>query len=199
MQIFPSLGATLGTLRRVPFVAWLWIFQAFLLVNAPAIAPTGEVDKFRTILMIYMILQVAFYTLAPRVKGLKMNVNQALIWFVAGFVITVFVLAGFRGLTGLEVQTYAVGASIYLILMHALVVAVAEELIFRGFMPLLITAIPAQIAFGLFHWSAYGGGMMSILTAIAAGLIFYAIMRYTNIWTVMGIHGAYNLVVLGVF
>lgn len=191
---------TLATFKKIPFIVWLWILQAFLLVNAEAIAPAGQVEQFRTILIIYMLLQIAFFRFVPRVPGLQMNLDQALIWFVGGFVVTTFVLAGFRGISGLlKIQTYAVGASIYLIIMHTLVVAVAEELVFRGFLPLLISPILAQIAFGIFHFSTYGGNMISILMAILAGLLFYIIMRRANIWTVMGIHGAYNLVVLGVF
>jgi membrane protease YdiL (CAAX protease family) len=187
-----------AALRKVPFIVYLWILQAFLLVNAPVIAPAGQVDSFRTILIIYMVLQIAFYTLSPRIPGLQMNLNAAIIWFVGAFVVTTFVLVGIQGLRGtMATQTYAVGASTYLIVMHACVVAVSEEVIFRGSLPLLISPIPAQIAFGLFHWSAYGGDLTSLLIAIFAGFLFYVIMRKTNIWTTMGIHAAYNLVVLG--
>ena len=195
MQLLP----TLATLKKVPFIVWLWIAQAFLLVNIDAIAPAGETEHYRMILVVYMILQIAFFKFAPKVPGFQMNLNQALIWFVAGFVVTVFVVAGFRGLGGLEVQTYAVGAPIFLVILHTLIVAVAEEAVFRGFLPLLITPVLAQIAFGVFHYSAYGGDMMSILIAIFAGFLFYFVMRKTNIWTVMGAHAGYNLVMLGVF
>ena len=195
MQILP----TLARIRQVPFIIWLWIAQAFLLVNASSIAPAGEVGNFQTILLIYMLLQIAFYSLAPRVHGLKMNLNQAVIWFVGAFVATMFVMTGVQAFRGLEVQTYAVGAAVYLIVLHTLVIAVAEELVFRGFLPILITVVPAQIAFGFFHYSAYGGALMGILVAIIAGFVFYGIMRYTNIWAAMGVHAGYNVAILQVF
>jgi len=194
LQILP----TLARIRQVPFIVWLWIAQAFLLINASSIAPADEVSNFQTILIIYMLLQVAFYSLAPKVRGLRMNLNQAIIYFVGGFVATMFVMTGFQALRGLEMQTYAVSAAIYLIVLHTLVVAVAEELIFRGFLTALITVVPAQIAFGLFHASAYGLGPMPIITAIIAGFVFYGIMRYTNIWAAMGVHAGYNIAVLQV-
>lgn len=194
--LLPSFAA----IRRIPFVIWILVAQAFLLINAETIAPAGQADVLRTILIVYMLLQTAFFRFSPRVPGLTMNLNMAIVWLVSAFVVTAFVLAGIRGLvTGmLQVQAYAMGAPLFLVILHTLVVAVCEELIFRGFLPLLITPFLAQIAFGLFHASAYGFAPMMILTAIIAGFFFYIVMRKTNIWVPMGIHAAYNLVVLGV-
>lgn len=194
-----SIGATLSTIRKVPFIVWLWIAQLFLLINAPAIAPAGQVETFRTILIIYMIAQLMFYKVAPKVRGLQMNLNQAIPWFVGGFIATVLFITGIQGIQGLEVQTYAVTAAAYMIILHSVVVAVAEELVFRGFLPSLITVVPAQILFGLFHVSAYGGALPAILIAIVAGFVFYGIMRVTNIWTAMGCHAGYNIGVLAIF
>ena len=197
--MLPSLSATLGKLRRVPFIVWLWIAQLFLLINASAIAPPEQVEIFRSVLIIYMLAQLMFFRFAPRVAGLQMNLNQAIPWFVGGFVATLFIITGFQSLRGLEIQTYAVGAAVYLIIMHTLVVAVAEEMIFRGLLPAIITFVPAQILFGFFHYAAYGGVVSSILIAIIAGFVLYGIMRYTNIWVAMGVHAGYNIGVLHIF
>lgn len=199
MPLLRTVGATFHTLRKVPFIVWLWIAQLFLLINASAIAPPAEVGTFQTILIIYMLAQLMFFRFAPKVRGLQMNLNQAIPWFVGGLVVTMFVLVGVQGIRGLEVQTYAVSAAVYLIIMHTLVVAVSEELVFRGLLPAIITFVPAQILFGLFHWSAYGGGLWAILIAIIAGFLFYAITRYVNIWAAMGSHAGYNLAVLQIF
>ena len=197
--LFPAIGATLHTLRRVPFVVYILILQAWILVNAQAIAPAGQVEQFRTILIVYMLLLVVFVRLAPNIPGINMTLNQASIWFVAGFVATTFIVTGFMGLRGLAVPTYAVGATSYLIILHAGVVGIVEELIFRGALTQLITPIPAAAAFAAFHYAAYGADVMGMLIAFAAALIFYVIMRYTNIWVVAGTHAAYNLGVLGIW
>jgi len=113
--------------------------------------------------------------------------------------VTTFVLAGFRAIPQVGLQAYAVGAPMFLIILHAGVVAVAEELIFRGALPLVITVIPAQISFGLFHFAAFGGDWAMILMAIVAGFIFYGIMRLTGtIWASVGTHLAWNFYALGI-
>ena len=188
------------SLKRVPFIVWIYLLQAAILVNAEVIAPPGMVDRFRTIIITYMLMQMVFLRVAPRVPGLRMNLNAALIYFVGAFVVTTFVLAGLRAIPQVGLQAYAVAAPMFLIILHASVVAVAEELIFRGALPLVITVIPAQFSFGLFHFAAYGGDWMMILMAITAGFIFYGIMRFTrNIWAPIGVHLAINLYALGIF
>jgi membrane protease YdiL (CAAX protease family) len=195
-----SPRSALGPLRRVPFIVWLWIAQLFLLINAPAISSPADVEKFRTIIITYMIAQLMFMSVLPIIKGIKFNLNMAIAWFVGGFVVTLLVVTGFQFLkNGLQMQTYSVSAAMYAIVLHAVVVAVSEELVFRGELPAIISVIPAQVLFGLFHYSAYGGNPLSILIAIIAGFVFYGVMKFTNIWTAMGAHAAWNVAILQIF
>lgn len=196
--LIPSIGATLRTLRHVPFQIYLWLLLAFMLVNASAIAPAGRVEHFQTILIVYMILMLVFVRMSPKIRGLKMNLNQAIIWFVAPFVATTIIMTGLMGFRGLEVPAYAVGAATYLILIHTCVVSFCEEEIFRGALTNILTAVPAAAAFAIFHWGAYQAGPMAMLTAFIAGLVFYIIYRYTNIWCVAGLHAGYNVAIIGV-
>jgi membrane protease YdiL (CAAX protease family) len=177
---------------------WLLLAQAFLLINASVIAPPGEAEHIQTTLLVYMVLTTAFFALVPRLPWMKTNLNQAIAWFVGGFVGGVVLLTSVQALPKFF-GAMALTGPVYLTLMHTLVVATSEEWIFRGFLPELITPIPAQIAFGLFHFAAYGGDWWAILTAIVAGFVLYLIARYTSIWMSIGAHAAINTVILGIW
>ena len=195
MELLSSIPKAI---RKTPFYVWLLLAQAALLVNASVIAPAEEVGRFQTVLLVYMVLTTAFLALTPKQPWMRANLNQAVAWFTGGFVGGVLLLTSFQALPRFF-GALSVSGPVYLTLTHALVVAVSEEWIFRGFLPALITVIPAQIAFGVFHFAAYGGNWWAMLIAIVAGFLFYAIARYTNIWTAIGIHAAYNTVILGIW
>ena len=80
-----------------------------------------------------------------------------------------------------------------------------EELMFRGVMPQVTGVIPAQVAFGLFHWTAYGGDPAGIIMAILLGFAFYYVSfgvrlnkKPLGLGAGMGMHLAWNFAVLGV-
>ena len=191
-----AIGAVLGKLGKVPFIVWLWILQLFLLINAPLIAPAEQVDTLRTILIIYIIAELMFLDFLPRVPGGRMNFNQSIPWMVGGFIVAVIVVTGVGFVHGLSAQTYALSAPIYLIVLNAIVIGVAETFIFQATLPALITPIPAQILFGVFHASAYQGDIMAVILATFAGFVFYAITKYTNMFAACGVHAGYNVAVL---
>ena len=190
------IKATASAMKRVPFLVWLWIVQLFLLIQAPAIAPPGQVETFRTMLIIYMLGQVMFFSLAPQIKGLKATPNIGLPMFVIGFVVAVTVISGLQWIRGFGMQTYSVSAASYLIITHTVIVGVSETLLFQGFLAKLITPLPAQVLFGVFHYTAYGGDVFSIFIAIGAGLVFYVIASRVSIYAAAGCHSGYNVAVL---
>lgn len=191
---------TLKIVRRVPFLIWLFIIQLFLLVNVSLIAEAGQVETFRTVLIVYMLGEVLFYAVARNKPNLNLDINRALPYFVGGFVITTLMMLSVGYVArGMEVTGYATNAFVYLIVLHSFVVAVAEELIFRGLLPSLITWLPSQILFSLFHASAYGWDVSALVVAFVGGCVFYGITKYTNIFMAMGCHAGYNLVLSGVW
>ena len=192
----PTVGAVLSKLGKVPFIVWLWIIQLFLLINAPVIAPAGQVDTLRTILIVYIIAELMFLDFLPKVPGGGMNLNQAIPWMVGGFIAAVVIVTSIGFVHVFGVQTYALDSPIYIIVLHTAIVGVSETFIFQATLPKLITPVPAQILFGLFHVSAYGGDLMAIVIAVMAGLVFYAITKYTNMFASMGVHAGYNVAVL---
>lgn len=188
-------------IRRVPMLVWIFLALGFLLVNASAIAPAGEAERFQNILIVYLLLMVAFLSLVPRMPGLHVPFNQAVLWWVGGFVATMFVMTGVQGLTGLglAVPSYAVGAAGYLIITHAIIVSASEEIIFRAALPKLITPVLAAGAFALFHAAAYALDPMGIIIAFIAGLFFWVLTVRFSIFLAIGVHGGYNIAVLHLF
>lgn len=198
--IIPPLSSTIAALKKLPLTVWFFLLLAFMFVNATIFVPASEIDHFRGVMTVYMIMLLLFLPYAKRAPGYNLNLNKAIAYLVGAFVVTVFVMVAIRGVVpSLAGQTYIVGAPIYLLALHVAVVAFSEEMIFRGALSTLITPIPAAIAFGIFHVSAYGGDASSIMLAIAAGLVFYTMMKYTNIWVAIGAHAGWNSVMAGVF
>ena len=191
-----AVGAVFSKLGKVPFIVYLWIIQLFLLINAPIIAPAGQVDTLRTILIIYIIAELMFLDFLPKVPGARMNLNQAIPWMVGGFIATVVIVTGIGFVYGFSIQTYALNSPIYLIVLHSAVIGVSETFIFQATLPKLITPVPAQILFATFHTSVYGGDIISIVVAFFAGIVFYTITKYTNMFAACGVHAGYNVAVL---
>ncbi len=205
MHLLPPLGVMFRALRRVPFALWLMIALFFMLAGAEQIAPTGEAKHFENVIIFYILFQVALLAYwRKRPPWMRATLNQGIAWFVGGFVVTVFILVGMgivRGALGFETATYATTAPIYLMATHAIVVAFSEEAIFRGMLShhTMLTAIPANIGFAIFHVWAYHGNVFSMCIAFVAGILFYIIMRKTNIFAAMGVHGGFNTWALGLW
>lgn len=188
-------------IRRVPMLVWIFLALGFLLVNVSVIAPAGEVERFQTLLIVYLLLMVAFLGLVPRMPSLHVPFNQAVLWWVGGFVATMFVMTGVQAIQGLglAVPTYAIGAAGYLIVTHAIVVSASEEIIFRAALPKLIGPLLAAGAFAIFHAAAYALDPMGILIAFIAGLFFWVLTVKFSIFLAIGVHGGYNISQLMLF
>ncbi len=192
-----------GTLRRVPFAIWLLLGQLFVFAGASQIAPIGEAEHLKEVIIFYILFQVALLAYwRKRPAWMRATLNQGIAQFTAGFVVTVIVMVGVgvvRSNLGFGTFTYSVTAPIYLLILHSLVVAFSEEAIFRGLLSNIITAVPAAGAFALFHFWAYQGNVMTMFIAFLAGLFFYVVMLKFGIWMSMGIHAGYNTTLLGVW
>jgi len=193
----------LGTLRRVPFVIWLLLAQFFVFAGASQIAPLGEAEHLKEIIIFYILFQVALLAYwKKRPPWMRATLNQSIAWFTGAFVVTVFVLVGIgaaRGWLGFGVPTYAIAAPLYLLVVHGLVVAASEELIFRGMLSQIITPVPGAAGFAIYHTWAYQGNPFSIFIAFIAGMFFYLLMVKTNIWAAVGVHFGWNSYCLGIW
>lgn len=191
---------------RLTFTTIWSLLILWLLFNAPAIYG-DEAAKHTTILMLYMVaLTFVFVQTGQRNPLIGISLAEFLVTFVIWLGVTVIALKAFAPFDPQPavLSTRSVG----ILLTHALVVAIGEELLFRyGFPGLIqragVAPIVAQlvsaILFGLFHWTAYGGSPGSMIVAMILGALFGAItVRFRNgLIIAMAAHAAYNLTVLG--
>jgi membrane protease YdiL (CAAX protease family) len=183
-------------LLRMPFFVWLLIGQAWLLVNASLIAPEGMAERTQTLILVYMVLSLAFIVVTG-VRPLKGTLNQQIVGFVGGMVGTIVLLSAMREIPRIfAVPAISATAATYLIILHAIVIAASEEVIFRAALPKIMTPIPAQVVFGLFHLAAYHLDWMAVLIAMVAGIILYFIADRLGLQWSIGVHAGYNLAVL---
>lgn len=207
--ILEGIRGTLAALFTLPFrlsFTLVWVAAVlFLLFNAGSIYG-DDAARQTTVLTIYL-LSITFVFTQTGARNPLIGISVA--EFVVTFVIFLaFAVATIKFIVPVE-PTPAVltAASVGVILTHALVVAIGEELIFRyGFPSLLPFLRPmvaqtiSAVAFGFFHWQAYGGNLGSVTVAILMGLVFGAItVLYPRrgLIGVMGVHAGYNLTVLG--
>lgn len=192
MQFFPSLAF----IKRIPMIVWVFLGLGFLLVQASLIAPPAEVERFQIILVTYLVLMIAFLRLAPRVSGLYVPFNTAILWLVGGFVGTVFLMTAVQQVPGLAIPPYAAGAALYLLILTAIVPAAAEEVIFRGALPRLISPLLAAAAFSIFHAAAYQLAPVGMLVAFFAAIVFWVLTVRFSIYLAIGVHAGWNTAIV---
>ncbi len=95
---------------------------------------------------------------------------------------------------------------LYVVLFHALIVAVNETMVFQVFfpnqfkfrrMPLWMIYIVSSILFASFHWWAAGGAFWLILPYIPLGILFLAVKNKWGWIATCGVHWSYNIFLLG--
>ena len=84
------------------------------------------------------------------------------------------------------------------------IVAVSEEIIFRGIIFRLFYKINpyfgylvSSALFAGFHWAAYGGSYQLMLVAFSFGLILAFLTEKYNLGVAIGMHSSYNCLILG--
>lgn len=202
-----GLVTTLGTIFSLPFrfkFILLWLLALlFLLFNAPAFY--GEESARQTqILMLYLV-SLAFVFSQTREHNPLMSVSTAEFILTFAWAALVSVVA-FKFVQPFNPERALLSsASIAILVTHALVVSIGEELLFRFAIPSLIPGprIAAQtlsaFAFGFMHWTAYGGSWPNLLFASVLGLIFGGLtIRFRNgLIIAMAAHFVWNAFTLG--
>lgn len=198
---------------NVPFVLFLLIAQFWLLANLQLFVPGDSFDRFQTAMIVYLVMTTAFLAMSRQwqISTISSNPSEGFVKFFGGFLVAWMVLTLGKGELALS---GGIGPNLIFFL---LVVAVSEELIFRGLMPEVLASIYkgngyatspleskaaawifSSAIFAFFHAAVYNGNASSIIFAFLAGLAFSTITSKAGLESSMGVHAAWNLVIGGV-
>lgn len=207
LQGIRGVGSVLAGLPfRVKFgLVWL-LAVIYLLYNAEAFYGAERAATQTSVLLLYVASLAFVFSATPRGNPL-MGVSTAefIVYFgmaLGAGVVLLKSVGVFAPPPAPPLSRESIGA----LLTHALVVATGEELLFRHAIPGLIPGPPAAAqtlsaaAFGVMHYSAYGGSVPAMLWAGVLGLlfgVFVVLYRGRGLMIAMGLHTAYNLYVLG--
>lgn len=205
LQGIRSVGSTFAALPfRIHFVLFWLLALLFLLFNAEAFYGQNA-GRQTTILLMYSC-SLAFFFSQTRMRNplIGMSTAEFMLTFLLWGAIGAFAFKVFAPFTPTE-QPLLSKEAIGIVLTHALVVAIGEELLFRFAVPSLIPGPPmaaqtlSAAAFAAMHWSAYGGSIPNMIFAFALGLFFGAItVKVRNgLVVAMALHAVFNLTVLG--
>lgn len=199
-----TLSVILALPFRIQFMA-LWLLGLlFLLFNAPAFYGDNASQQ-TTVLLLYMVsLAFVFSQTRERNPLLGISTAEFVLTFVLWFSVAALLFKVVQPFSGAEAPLLTT-ENVLVLLTHALVVAIGEELLFRFALPSILPGprIAAQVlsavAFGLMHFSAYGGDVQNLLFATILGIVFGAItVRYhRGLIIAMAAHAAFNAAVLG--
>jgi len=186
------------------------LFAFYFLINGRALFPSWTANETNSI-FIYLIGVTAFLTVSIPL-GTKINLkNQVkLIDIITNFSLAFpifwifFLLLKDAGIWFQGIHSIAPQLILPMVVFQVFIIGSSEELIFRGTIFPLLAKINVTIAiflssalFALFHFSAYGGNVMSVIVAFAIGIILVLLYIYFNIGTAIAFHSVYNLVIIG--
>jgi membrane protease YdiL (CAAX protease family) len=192
----------LAGLKKLRLGVAILLIQMFMYVNAPFFFG-DQSDFFQKVITVYFVMLLSIFAIPDtRLKLLNYRLTRFkkfLIWFFG----TVFVVSIGGSFFGGSLYPEFIGISGVawsMILFHALIVAFIEEFFFREFLLKRIGLLWSSVAFGLFHFVAYGYVWGSIFIATFLGLLLGIIkLKFSpndNLANI-GSHAGWNVVQLG--
>jgi membrane protease YdiL (CAAX protease family) len=229
------MGKTFGFIASISVGLVIFGFQLWLLFNASSLAPANPEALERLVLKYVIALALVFsldtYSRIKTEKSLfNISIVKGLPKYVATLTATIVILRFIggliRGTAFPSILSLLSADFVPIIIANALIIAIAEEQIFRGFfanelssrgMKLWQVALITSIAFGLFHWSVDYGNWVAMGVHTIMGLMFFYVSRNglpvlsrvkigkerpfgaspDTQMTNAGFHGGWNLFVLG--
>lgn len=206
-----GIRSTGATFLRLPFILpaiLVWLLGVFFfLFNAQTLFGANAFQQSIIFLMYIASLGLAFSMSGVKNPLTGMSIAEFGLTFLSWAVVGFLVLKWTTPFT--TVPPPLTTESIGLLLTHAFVVAVGEELLFRLVLPqvaMRFRRIPpmaamvlSAFAFGVMHYSAYGGDWQNILFATGLGIFFGAVtLKFKRgLIIAMALHFAFNAYVLG--
>lgn len=194
ISFFPSGGRSVA----IPLLAISIVIELFLLVDGSILFGSLWED-YQSVLVLYLIMSGTLFAFVGRSPQANISIEDAVIYFVPAFV------GGSLLIGSIIPRGPSIGLESYIleIVFQVFVVALTEEMLFRGVLINYIGVIPQGIVFGLFHLAAYtsvfGTSWISILTAMIMGILFGYIVKFLprkGIAITWGLHAAWNLAII---
>jgi len=199
----------LHNIKRITLLLIYVIFAFYFLINGPGLF--SEWDQSWTWNTVIYLSGVSLFLIVSVMERLPEEFETPLLEHSIGF------MASFMGVTLLFWVLYDLGVYftgvhpmpvdrvIPTIVFQLVIVVASEEIIFRGvifqyftkYFHWVIGMIVSAVAFSLFHLAVYEGSMGALFTAFLMGLIFAWSVKRWNLGVAIGLHLAWNCMVLG--
>lgn len=206
------------TLTKISLAVVLMVIWGFMWVRSDILFPVNTQLWRLNYILTYIVL-VAFIFSWDTLKGSKTEKALFRASFLKKFpkfllfafitLVILFIAGQFLPSGSLRLVSEGLsGIGLGVILLHAFMVSIGEELIFRGWIPerlkeagIKATAgiLISTIIFALFH-AGMGKSFITLLTYIPLGLMFHAVKRRWSPLTNManaGAHFGWNVFILG--
>lgn len=209
----------IGSLKslNIPLLGVALVVDLFLYIDGEAVF--GPIfSPYQSVVGIYLVMVTVALAFSGFAPNLNIKIESAIITFVPVFIVSLLTFSAVFHVQ--QSEGMPLDQVILIILFQILVVALSEEIVFRGILlQYLGGKIPAVIIqgviFGIFHIGAYymsiGGGVQlffALIEAMVFGIAMGAIVYYFNLMGKGGtglsitwaIHSAWNLSLsLGIF
>lgn len=197
-------------IATVPLILIGMIADLYFLINGNVVF--GSLfSSYLPVLSTYLAMDSIMLALIGKTPELNISFIDALIFFVPAFILTTLLMDTLMHPNGFALGNISFTYYIMQIFLEIFVIALSEEMMFRGLLQKYFGWFGQGILFGLFHLSAYtqqGFGWESILIAMVFGVAMGIVIKIANnkngqgpgLAITWGIHAGYNLaIVLGVF
>jgi len=192
--------------KYITFAVVYAIFAFWLLLNGEAALGYWEANWTYSIL-VYLVGVSIFLSIAEKLPiDMKRPASDSIFGFFIAFPLftVIFFVVAQSGLYFQNIIPLPTGMVIPTIVYTVGIVAVSEEIIFRGVIFRLLHKINPYVGylgssalFAVFHFAAYGGNYSVMLIAFAIGLILAYLTERFNLGVAVGFHAAYNCFILG--
>jgi membrane protease YdiL (CAAX protease family) len=202
---------------NIPLLGVALVIDLFLYIDGNAVF--GDIfAPYQSVVGIYLVMVTVALAFSGFAPNINIKIESAIITFVPVFIVSLLTFSAVFHVK--QSQGMPLDEVILIILFQILVVALSEEIVFRGILlQYLGGKMPAVvlqgIIFGLFHIGAYytaiGGGfelIVALVEAIIFGIFMGLIVYYfnqmgkggTGLSITWAIHSAWNLSLsLGIF
>jgi len=206
INIIKQRNLRLNKLKKISILIFYAIFAFYFLVNGEGLFAEWD-ENWTWTTIIYLIGVTLFLGIQEELpKELETPFVDTAIGFMGSFIFTTFVFWVLydAGIMFTNIQPLPISLIVPTLLFQLVIVVSSEELIFRGIIlryfyqyNLYIAIFVSAFLFSLFHLAVYQGDLGSLGFAFVLGILFAVVTIRWNIGIAIGLHFAWNAMVLG--